>query len=369
MANATVKSIYDVNQRTVLNDTDIFYIVGSPYATNSDDAAVDWSNLKENIRDLVSGFIVQGTNIGVVHDDVANTLTVSYTGSAGDLQATNNLSDLDNAATARTNLGLSIGADVQAFDGELDAIAGLTSAADTFPYFTGSGAAALGTVTSYARTLLDDTTASAARDTLELGTSDSPSFTLVALTDRLTVQSDAPGLFFDETGTGNPDPTGAFVVLDASRLSVQARNGNFGAFVGNVIQFSLTDGVRVGNATGVFKGNGTLNAQAVYDDNTLLTCYVFDQAVEGILSLDKWDAKVPDRKISGEKDTVLYTEKRRHEFARKFKNRIGTEYDPLTLDGYAKHWKDKKHLTALPNETKFDPEKGMSTGGLDTASG
>jgi hypothetical protein len=98
------------------------------------------------------------------------------------LTASNNLSDVSSASTARTNLGLAIGTNVQAYDAELAAIAGLTSAADKGIQFTGSGTAAVFDLTTAGKALLDDADASTQRTTLGLGTISTQNANNVAVT-------------------------------------------------------------------------------------------------------------------------------------------------------------------------------------------
>jgi len=136
-------------------------------------------------------------------------------------------------------------------DTELQAIAGLTSAADRLPYFNGAGTAALATFTAAGRALVDDADAAAQRTTLGVGTGDSPSFTAVNCS---TTNTGVARLFMIRNLSSN---SGAYCVFDvgndtgatsAEFLHMSSNNTNYSGANGLTFVMSGAFGVHTNGA-------------------------------------------------------------------------------------------------------------------------
>lgn len=129
---------------------------------------INASDSENEFAALASAF--DGTS-GHSHDGTAgNGPKIDLTNSStGTLPVARGGTGSTSASDARTALGLGIGTDVQEYDAGLASIAGLTTVANQMIYTTAADTYAVTNLSSFAITLLDDTTASDARTTLGLG--------------------------------------------------------------------------------------------------------------------------------------------------------------------------------------------------------
>lgn len=108
---------------------------------------------------------------------------------------------------------------------------------------------------------------------------------------------------------------------------------------------TLAERVRIGNglytpnATGGDRGADTINASNVYDDGSLLTCYVLEAWQDGVVTPERWDATTVDGSQHGR--------------ARSFSQ---VASDRLDLDKFADYLKTQRHLPAFPAPDRWESE-------------
>ena len=184
--------------------------------------------------------------------------TASDTYAVADLTAAGRalLDDAD-AAAQRTTLGLVIGTNVQAYDADLAAIAGLTSAADKGIQFTGSGTATTYDLTAAGKALLDDANAAAQRTTLGLGTSDNPAF---AGSTSGNIQVGVTGDNEIDTSSGNLtiDSAGGTVTVD-DNLTVSGNTSIVGNLTVSGTTTTLNSEVALADRFMLLNSNSTAN--------------------------------------------------------------------------------------------------------------
>jgi hypothetical protein len=130
----------------------------------------------------------------------------------------------------------------------------------------------------------------------------------------------------NRSGTANTftwyDPDGNGMQLDSAVAA------------GTVLTIGASGGLVVASPTGGNKGNGTINATAVYDDNVLLTCFGIEYLIDGRIDLKKWDGYSPN----GRNDLV-------HRF-----DEMTREFDPRDPAQYIERMIRDRALPGMPTE-------------------
>ena len=159
MASKKITELTDIS--TSLSSDDVMLVVDAPSTSPS--------SKKVTVGALAAFAIASEAEINALASTTSAANVVPYfTGSGtatntGLTAAGRALIDDADATAQRATLGLTIGTNVQAYDADLAAIAGTTSAADKVPYFTGVGTASTASFTAAGRAMTGASSATAQR--------------------------------------------------------------------------------------------------------------------------------------------------------------------------------------------------------------
>jgi hypothetical protein len=177
------------------------------------------------------------------------------------------------AASARTNLGLAIGTNVQAQDAGLQSIAGLTTSANQAIYTTGADTYATTSLTAYGRSLIDDADADTARTTLGLGTLATQSATVSGTHSGTSSGSNTGDQTITLTGPVTGTGTGSFATSITAGAITEAALATNAVTTGKVLDGAITAAKLAADSTTIVQagtpvGSGAYEGQLWFDTNT-----------------------------------------------------------------------------------------------------
>lgn len=191
----------------------------------------------------------------------------------GALLALNNLNDVANAVTSRSNLGLIIGITIQAYSASLKSLALLPTLPDRIAYSTAMNIWAETVFTAFARTLSAAVDAATARTVLGLGTLAVQNSSAINISGgnisvgALTASSDTrlSGPIYTTPSAPQIFPNSAGTILpNAGKVRVQTTGGNLVLISTPTISAPAFDGQLL-----LVMGNHATNTVTVQDNDTL----------------------------------------------------------------------------------------------------